>query len=95
MEPLPDELRAALKAAYPKLTDAIIDRTEALLSAQMLCNPETEQDEIARLDQECRALIRKEMPRYTEILQAASARMDEAPSPPRPKVRIALKKPHG
>ncbi len=95
METLPHELRAALKAAYPNLTDAIIDRTEALLSARMLCDPETEQDEIARLDRERRELIRKEMPRYAEILQAARARMEESVPAERAKVRIRLKKPPG
>lgn len=75
MEPLPHELRAALKAARPGLSDATIDRIEVLLSKRMLCDPESEKDHVAQLDRERLEIIRREIPEYAEVARNYWARI--------------------
>lgn len=93
MEPLHPDLRAALKAAHPGLSDSDIDRSEELLAERMLCDPERQADRIARLDQERLALINRVMPRYKSVVQAFKARLAKESIKAPPKVTVEPKKP--
>lgn len=82
MEPRHPKLRDALKQAHPGLTDADIDRVEALIARRFEIDPEKDLEEIKRLDAERADLIRQKMPRYKEVTQAF--RGQARPRPPRP-----------
>ena len=93
MEPLHPELRAALKAAHPGLTDEDIDRSEELLAERMLCDPDREGERIARLDRERLELIQRTMPHYAAVAQTVSARRAQEQSKAPPGVTVEYKKP--
>lgn len=90
MEPLHPKVRLALKSAHPGLTDAEIDRVEALITRRFALDPEKDADEIKRLDAERVTLINERIPRYKEITRAFA---EEARAKPRrrPPVRIERK----
>jgi hypothetical protein len=67
MQPLSPRMRAALKAEYPGLTDAIIDEVDALLAYRAALNPER----AAAAESRREALIAEHMPRYAEIVRRA------------------------
>jgi hypothetical protein len=69
MEPLHPDLRAALKAAHPGLTDAQIDQHEELLAQQFLLDPETQEAEIRALDRRREQLIQQYMPNFQQVAQ--------------------------
>jgi hypothetical protein len=69
VEPLHPDLRAALKAAHPGLTDAQIDQHEELLAQRFLLNPETQEAEIRTLDRRREELLQQYMPNYQQVAQ--------------------------
>jgi hypothetical protein len=69
MEPLRPAVREALKQAHPGLTDETIDRVEELLSLRFLVNPDEDPLRIEQLDRQRAELVRREMPRYEQVLQ--------------------------
>jgi hypothetical protein len=69
MEPLHPELRAALKAAHPGLSDAQIDQHEELLAQRLLFDPETQEAEIRALDRRREQLIQQYMPNFQQVAQ--------------------------
>jgi hypothetical protein len=69
MDPLPPDLRAALKAAHPGLTDVQIDEHEELLAQRLLLNPETQEAEIRALDRRREQLLQQYMPNYQQVAQ--------------------------
>jgi len=69
MEPLHPDLRAALKAAHPGLTDAQIDQHEELLAQQFLLDPETQEAETRALDRRREQLIQQYMPNFQQVAQ--------------------------
>jgi hypothetical protein len=81
VQPLDPEVRERLKREHPGLTDADIDRHEALLAQRFAYNPRTHADRIAALDAERLGLVARLMPRYREILLEFHTR----PRPPRQK----------
>ena len=89
MEPLSPEMRKALKRAHPDLTDAELDRYEELLSERMDCDPETEANRIAELDQERMALLKERMPRYNDVARQVAS--ERPPRKPRPKPTVIVK----
>lgn len=93
MEPLHPELRAALKAAHPGVTDEDIDRTEELWAERMRCDPEREAERIASLDRERLDLIRRKMPHYAAVSQAFKSRRTQEQVRAVPKVSVRPKKP--
>jgi len=90
MQPLHPKVRQALKNAHPGLTDAEIDRVEALITRRFALDPEKHADEIRRLDAERVALIKERMPRYKEITRAFAEETRAKPRP-RPAVRVQRK----
>ena len=69
MEPLHPELRVALKAAHPGLTDAQIDQQEELLAQRFTLYPETQEAEIRALDRRREELLQRYMPKYQQVAQ--------------------------
>ena len=69
MEPLHPDLRAALKAAHPGLTDAEIDQHEELLVQRFLLDPETQEAEIRALDRRREQLEQQYMPKFQQVAQ--------------------------
>ena len=84
MEPLSPKMRAALKQVHPGLTDAEIDRYEALIFERMQCDPETQAKRIADLDDERVTLLKERMPRFNDV-----ARQIASEAPPRKQRRAA------
>ena len=74
MEPLHPEIREALKLAHPGLTDADIDRHEALLSLRMQHDPATDAERIGAIDAERLELVRRLMPRYEAVVRQPGVR---------------------
>lgn len=74
MEPYKPEFRAALKAAHPGLTDAIIDRLEALTARRAMTAPDrTKAHELRAMDDEVEEILRRHMPRFHEVVRAQAA----------------------
>jgi hypothetical protein len=69
MEPLKPILRDALKQEHPALSDETIDRAEELLARRFQVDPEAEPLRIQELDRERAELLRREMPRFEQVLQ--------------------------
>lgn len=69
MEPMHPDMRAALKAAHPDLTDARIDEHEELLAQRFLLDPETQEAEIRALDRRRELLIQEYMPKFQQVAQ--------------------------
>ena len=69
MEPLHPDLRTALKAAHPGLTDAELAQHEELLAQRFLLNPETQEAEIRALDRRREQLIQQYMPNFQQVAQ--------------------------
>lgn len=69
MEPLKPGVREALKQAHPGLTDATIDRVEELLAQRFLVDPDVDPLRIQELDRQRAELVRREMPKYEQVLQ--------------------------
>lgn len=69
MEPLKPGVREALKREHPGLSDETIDRVEALLAQRFLIDPEADPLRIQELDRERAELLRREMPRYEQVMQ--------------------------
>jgi hypothetical protein len=69
MEPLKPSFRAALEQEHPGLTDDTIDRFEELLAQRFLIDPEAEPLRVQELDRQRAELLRREMPRFEEVLQ--------------------------
>jgi hypothetical protein len=69
MDPLPPDLRAALKAAHPGLTDAEINQHEELLAQRLLLDPEKQEAEIHALDRRREQLLQQYMPNYQQVAQ--------------------------
>lgn len=68
------DLRAALKAAHPGLTDAQIDQHEELLAQRFQLDPETQEAEIRTLDRRREQLLQQYMPRYHQVAQLIQQR---------------------
>ena len=69
MRPLSKSARDALKRDNPGLTDAMIDRAEALLCLRTQLDPSRHTKQMKALDQQRLDLIKSAMPRYTETLR--------------------------
>jgi hypothetical protein len=69
MEPLHPDLRAALKAAHPGLTDTQIDQHEELLAQRFQLDPETQEPEIRALDRRREQLVQQYMPKFQQVAQ--------------------------
>lgn len=69
MEPLHSDLRVALKAAHPGLTDAQIDQHEELLAQRFYLDPETQETEIRALDRRREQLEQQYMPKFQQVAQ--------------------------
>jgi hypothetical protein len=70
MLPVDADVREALKKAHPGLTDADIDRYDALTSLRASLDPRTSADQIRRIDAERDAIVRTKMPRLGAIENA-------------------------
>ena len=90
MEPLSPKMRVALKQVHPGLTDAEIDRYEALLSERMQCDPETEVKRIADLDNERVTLLKDRMPQFNDVVRQIAA--EAPPRKPRRAPTVTVKK---
>ena len=88
MEPIHPALREELKRAHPGLTDADIDQYEALTSLRFTFDPDTQQDEIRRIDAERLQLVRVKMPRLGDLENAFVAKRREAGRRIKPAPRI-------
>lgn len=93
MEPLDPGLREALKEAHPGLTDRDIDRVETLLALRAQYDPETDADEIRRLDEERAELINRLMPHYIEIARAFRAKRRRPERDADGRVNVKIKRP--
>lgn len=93
MEPLQPELREALKRAHPGLTDDAIDQYEELLARRYELDPETEVEQIRRLDAERAALVRRLMPRYEEVARAFGTGPFRPKKRPPPNIRFKKTRP--
>jgi len=69
MEPLKPSFRDALKEEHEGLTDEIIDLSEELLAQRFLVDPEAEPLRVQELDRQRAELLRREMPKYEQVLQ--------------------------
>lgn len=69
MQPLAPHVRAALKAEYPGLTDAVIDEVEALLAYRTTLDPERAPERVRDAQSRRESLIAEHMPRYAEVLR--------------------------
>jgi hypothetical protein len=94
MEPLDPELRAALKEAHPGLTDEDIDRSEALLDERMNTDPSEDPGRLDELDRARNELIRRAMPRYTEVVRVFNARrVRPVPEDDGDRTQVTMKRP--
>jgi hypothetical protein len=84
MQPLPDEIRAALKKKYPKLTDETLDRADELLVLRTQLDPERHAERIRTLDRERAELIAREMPEYGALARSVGARRPPSTPPAEP-----------
>jgi hypothetical protein len=73
MQPLPEEIRAALKRKYPRLTDKTLDRADELLVLRTQLDPERHAERIRVLDRERAELIAREMPEYGELARGVGS----------------------
>jgi len=87
MEPLKPEFREALKREHPGLTDADIDRHEALLAERFRLHPTRDSARINAIDEERQRLLSERMPRYGEIVERFQAARRSPPPKPGPIVR--------
>jgi len=92
MEPLEPELRQSLKDAHPGLSDEDIDRVEALNARRFELDPDTDTEELRRLEAEKDALVARAMPRYREVVTAFAQRKAVPRRPPADRVRIRVKR---
>jgi hypothetical protein len=94
MEPLDPELRAALKESHPGLTDEDIDRSEALLDERMNTDPSEDPGRLDELDRARNELIRRAMPRYTEVVRVFNARrVRPVPEDDGDRTQVTMKRP--
>jgi hypothetical protein len=85
MEPMHPDMRAALKAAHPELTDEVLDRYEALVAQRFQFDPETQEAEIWALDRQREQLVLQHMPNFRQVNQIVSQRRAaRGNSPPAP-----------
>ena len=91
MEPLEPELRQSLKDAHPGLSDEDIDRVEALNARRFELDPDTDTEELRRLEAEKDAIVARAMPRYREVVTAFAQRKAVPPRAPGDRVRIRVK----
>jgi hypothetical protein len=84
MEPLTPEFREALKREHPGLTDADIDRHEALLAERFRLHPTRDSARIDAIDEERQRLLDERMPRYGQVVERLQAgrRSPQAKPPP-------------
>lgn len=89
MEPFEPELRRRLLAAHPDLTEADIDKVEAMLSDRQDVDRRLAPDAARRIDAERKAFIAEKIPRLREVMMAFDRehRGERAPRKP-PKVRM-------
>jgi len=78
MQPIHPDVREELKRLYPGLTDADIDRYEALTSRRFILDPEQFAGEIRRVDAERMEIVRTKMPDLGAIENAFFVRRREA-----------------
>jgi hypothetical protein len=78
MQPIHPEVREELKRLYPGLTDADIDRYDALTSRRFMLDPERSAGEIRRIDAERMEIVRGKMPELGAIENAFIIRRSEA-----------------
>lgn len=78
MQPIHPEVREELKRLYPDLTDADLDRYEALTSHRFILDPERFAGEIRRIDEERMEIVRAKMPELGAIENAFIIRRSEA-----------------
>jgi hypothetical protein len=76
VQPLRPEVRAALKRVHPDLTDATINRVQALLVLRSQLDPGRYADQIEALDRERVAIMDAQIPRYAEVVQALKRSRD-------------------
>jgi hypothetical protein len=79
MQPTHPTVREELKRAHPGLTDADIDRYDALTSRRVTLDPSRSAAEIRTIDAERDELLRTKMPRLGQIENAFFARMRKEP----------------
>ena len=87
MEPLKPEFREALKREHPGLTDADIDRHEALLVERFRLHPVRDSARINAIDEERQRLLDERMPRYAEVVERFQAARRPPSAKPGPIVR--------
>jgi hypothetical protein len=92
MEPLEPELRQALKDAHPGLSDEDIDRIEELNARRFELDPDTDTEELRRLEVEKDAFVARAMPRYREVVTAFTQQQAVPRRPPTDRVRIRIKR---
>ena len=78
MQPIHPEVREELKRLYPGLTDADLDRYEALTNRRLSLDAERCAGEIRRIDEERMAIVRAKMPELGAIENAFFIRRSEA-----------------
>jgi hypothetical protein len=76
VQPLRPEVRAALKRVHPDLTDATINRVQALLVLSSQLDPRRYADQIEALDRERVTIMEQQIPRYAEVVQALKRSRD-------------------
>lgn len=76
MQPLPKSITSALREAYPRLTDAHLDRLQSLLADRVALDAEEAPELAAALDQQLEQLIAEHMPRFREIVMGTHRRLE-------------------
>ena len=69
MEPLKPSFREALKQEHPGLSEETLDRVEELLAQRFLVDPEADPLRVQELDRQRAELLRKEIPRFEQVMQ--------------------------
>ncbi|MFO0841889.1 MAG: hypothetical protein U0797_05735 [Gemmataceae bacterium] len=82
MDPLKPSFRDALKQEHPGLTDETIGRAEGLLAQRFLIDPEAEPLRPQQIDRERAELLRREMPKFEQVLQKVRGQPLTSPAAP-------------
>jgi len=74
MESLHPDMRAALKAAHPGLTDSEIDQHEELLAQRLRLDSETQEADIRAVGRRREQLVQQYMPKFQQVAQMFNQR---------------------
>jgi hypothetical protein len=75
MEPLHPDLRKALKAAHPGLTDDDLDQYEKLTSMRFTLDPDRFRESIEEIDRARMQLVATRMPQLAQIERIVNAQL--------------------